>query len=55
MQIKIDLLKQRITELEAELETKNSKILELRKKLAEFKAKDVKIHELRKKVEAINA
>jgi len=55
MQTEIDLLKQRITELEAELEAKNSEIPELRKKLAEFEARDVKIHELRKKVAEVEA
>jgi len=55
MQTEIDLLKQRITELEAELETKNSEIPELRKKLAEFEVRDVEIHELRKKVAEVEA
>ncbi|PKK58987.1 hypothetical protein RhiirC2_795470 [Rhizophagus irregularis] len=55
MQTEIDLLKQRITELEAELEAKNSEIPELRKKLAEFEARDVEIHELRKKVAEVEA
>ena len=55
MQSEIDLLRQHIVELEAELETKNSEIPELRKKLAEFKARDVEIHELRKKVAEVEA
>ena len=51
MSSELESLKQRITELEAELEAKNSK-------LAEFEARDVKIYKLRKKViefEAKNA
>jgi len=51
MQSEIDLLKQRITELEArnvELETENAEIPELRKKLAE-------IPELRKKLAEVEA
>src|SRR3954462_2054727 len=55
MQTEIDLLKQRITELEAELETKNSEIPELRKKLAESETRDVEIQELRKKVAEVEA
>src|SRR3954451_23544524 len=55
MQSEIDLLRQRIVELEAELEAKNSEIPELRKKLAEFEARDVEIHELRKKVAEVEA
>jgi len=43
MQTKIDLLKQRIIELEAELETKNSEIPELRKKVAEVEAKNAEL------------
>ncbi|PKK56027.1 hypothetical protein RhiirC2_830368, partial [Rhizophagus irregularis] len=55
MQTEIDSLRQRITELEAELEAKNSEIPELRKKLAEFEARDDEIHELRKKVAEVEA
>jgi len=55
MQSEIDLLRQCIVELEAELETKNSEISELRKRLAEFEARDVEIHELRKKVAEVEA
>ncbi len=55
MQTKIDLLKQHITKLKAELEAKNSKISKFRKKLTEFKTRDVKIHKFRKKVVKIEA
>src|SRR5436305_12767920 len=55
MQSEIDLLRQHIVKLEAELETKNSEITELRKRLAEFEARDVKIHKLRKKVVKVEA
>src|ERR1041384_399919 len=48
MPSELEVLKQRITELEAELEAKNSK-------LAEFEARDVEIHELRKKVAEVEA
>lgn len=50
MQIEIDLLKQCITELEAELKAKNSEIPELRKKLAKFEVRDVKIHDLERRL-----
>jgi hypothetical protein len=46
MQSKIDLLKQRITELEArkaKLEVKNAEIPELRKKLAEVEARNAEL------------
>src|SRR4051794_13126284 len=43
MQTEIDLLKQRITKLEAELEAKNSEIPELRKKVAEVEAKNAEL------------
>src|SRR4051794_7058609 len=55
MSSELESLKQRITELEAELEAKNSEIPELRKKLAEFEARNVEIHELRKKVAEVEA
>src|ERR1043165_8780902 len=55
MSSKLESLKQRITELEAELEVKNSEILELRKKLTEFEVRDIKIYELRKKVAEFEA
>ncbi|RGB23538.1 hypothetical protein C1646_774329 [Rhizophagus diaphanus] len=46
MQSEVDLLKQRITDLEArkaELEVKNAEIPELRKKLAEVEARNAKL------------
>ncbi|RIA80131.1 hypothetical protein C1645_839244 [Glomus cerebriforme] len=61
MSSELEVLKQRIIELEAEnaeipeLRKKLAKIPELRKKLAEVEARDVEIHELRKKVAEVEA
>ncbi|CAB4406035.1 unnamed protein product [Rhizophagus irregularis] len=44
------LLKQCITEFEAEFKAKNSEIPELRKKLAKFEVRDVKIQSLERRL-----